>query len=324
MLYKEIAELVSDELQFLEQELGRHLSSDNPLVSQISEHIRKSGGKRIRPVLVLLCCKMCDYQEQDAILYAAVTELIHTATLLHDDVIDEAATRRGVPSANNLWGNKLPVLVGDYLYSTSSLMVIERNQPKIVKMMAGTIRSVVDGELLETFKCGDFSVTEEEYFSVVSDKTASLFAFCCQIGGILGKKENSQVEALANFGRNLGIAFQLVDDLFDLIAQPKKLGKPVGNDIKEGNITLPLIHLLKQVTPAETERIRQIFQSANGGPVDITYIKELLERYESKQYILGLAAQHIQKARQDLSHFDDSAFTQALLSLADYVIDRDF
>ncbi len=324
MQYKEVSQLVSEELQILEGELGRHLASRNPLISQISEHICRSGGKRIRPVLVLLCCKLCDYQDKDSVVYAAVVELLHTATLLHDDVVDEAATRRGTSSANSLWGNKLPVLVGDYLYSTSSLLVVEKNQPRILELMANTIRSIVDGELLETFKCRDFNVTEEEYFSVIGSKTAALFALCCQIGGVLGKKGNSHDKALAGFGLNLGIAFQLIDDLFDLIAQPKKLGKPVGNDVKEGNITLPLIHLLKQANATETERIKQIFQNANGNPVDMSYIKELLEKYESKHYVLQLAAKYIQQAKDDLSFFDDSTFSEALLTISDYVIDRDF
>lgn len=324
MQYQEVSQLVSKELQALERDLKQHLFSRNPLISQLNNHICESGGKRIRPMLVFLCCKLCDYPGDEAVVYAAAVELVHTATLLHDDVIDEAATRRGVASANSKWGNRIPILVGDYLYSISSTLIVEKDQPRVMKIMADTVKAIVEGELLEIYKCRDVETTEEDYFSVISNKTASLFSLCCQIGGILGNKGKAHEQALAGFGLNLGIAFQLVDDLLDIVSQPEKLGKPVGNDLKEGNLTLPIIHLLKHANSAEVKHLQEIIQSDNGNLVDTAYINQLLDRYESKHYALKLASQYIERAKKDLNVFDDSTFSQALLTLSDYVIDREF
>jgi octaprenyl-diphosphate synthase len=322
-MYQQVSQLVSEELQFLEEELNRYLASQNPLISQISRHICESGGKRIRPLLVLLCSRLCGYPGEDVVVYASVVEFVHTATLLHDDVIDEATTRRGVPSANARWGNSIPVLVGDYLFSVSNALLVEKKQPRILEVMANTVKSIVDGELWEIFKRRDFGTTEEDYFSIITKKTAALFAFCCQIGAILGEKGNSHEQALANFGLNLGIAFQLVDDLLDLTSHPQKLGKPVGNDLREGNLTLPLIHLIKRANPGEVKRIQQIVQNVNGGSADVDYIHQLLDRYDSSCYVLQIASQYIQQAKENLSIFDGSAFHQALLSLSDYVVRRE-
>ncbi len=324
MQYQEVSQLVIKELQALERDLKQHLYSQNPLISQLSKHLSESRGKRIRPMLVFLCCKLCDYPGDEAVVYAAAVELVHTATLLHDDVIDEATTRRGAASANSKWGNRIPILVGDYLYSISSMLIVDKDQPRIMKIMADTVKAVVEGELLEIYKCRDIKTTEEDYFSVISNKTASLFSLCCQIGGILGKKGKSYEKALAGFGLNLGIAFQLVDDLLDIVSQPEKLGKPVGNDLKEGNLTLPIIHLLQNANPTETKHIRDIIQSDNGNLTDTAYINQLLDRYEGKNYTLQFASRYIKQAKEDLSVFDDSTFSQALLALSDYVIDREF
>jgi octaprenyl-diphosphate synthase len=320
---KDIYHLVEKELQLLEGELNRYLNSRNPLITQISRHISESGGKRIRPLLVLLCSKLCGYPGEEAVVFASVVEFIHVATLLHDDVIDEAATRRGTPSANTIWGNSVPVLVGDYLFSLASVMVAEKKQYRMLGLIADTIKTVVDGELLEIAKRNDLSPTEEDYFSIIKNKTASLFAFSCQIGAILGKQGNSHEQALVNFGYNLGIAFQLVDDMLDLTSQTQKLGKPAGNDLKEGNLTLPLIHLLQHATPQEVAQVRQIMQAADPSPADAELIHKLLEKYDSSRYIMQIASQYIQQAKSELSVFDKSEFCQALLTLSDYIVNRE-
>ncbi len=322
MLYQKIANLVSQELQDVEKELIGYLSGSNPLISKASEHICKSGGKRIRPLLVLLCAKLCGYSGSDAIVCASASEMMHTATLLHDDVIDEATTRRGSASVNSVLGNSVPILVGDYLFSLSSVLLADHHLYEILGMLSNTIKTVVDGELLEIVQRKDFDTTEEHYYAIVTKKTASLFAFCCQIGAILGKNGNSHQAALANFGLKLGIAFQVIDDLLDFTAQEKKLGKPVGNDIKEGNLTLLLIHLLQQATTSEQARVKEIIQNADSDYSQADYINELIEKYNIGANISKIAKDYIQDAQKSLSIFDKSDYLDALLTISDYVVYR--
>jgi octaprenyl-diphosphate synthase len=323
MLFQEVSQLIEKELKILEVELEQRLNNRNHLVSQISKHVCVSGGKRIRPILVLLCSKLCGYEDDRVVIYASIVEYVHIATLLHDDVIDEAATRRGTPSANNIWGNSIPILVGDYLFSLASVMVAQQKQHQILELMSDTIKTIVDGELLEIGRRRDFCPTEEDYFSVIGKKTASLFAFCCQIGAILGNKSNSLQQAMVNFGYNLGIAFQLVDDVLDLTSYQQQLGKPAGNDIKEGNITLPLIHLFKHAKPQEVDRIQNIISKAESSTTqDIEYVHKLLDKYNSDRYVMNVAADYIRQAKEELAHFDRSQFYDALLTLSDYIIQR--
>ncbi len=324
MKAKQIPKLIRKELSQVEAEIQKRLKIDNPLIAQVSRHICNSGGKRLRPMLLLLSSRLCDYREGKDILYATVIEFIHVATLLHDDVIDGSETRRGTHSANARWGNHVPVLAGDYLYSMSNVMLAEAGIPSILALVSLAIMDLSEGEILEEIKKGDPGISEAEYMDIIRKKTAALFSACCQIGAVLGQKGKEREDALVSYGLNMGIAFQMMDDVLDFVANEKKLGKPLGNDLREGNLTIPIIRLLQKAGPAEQERIKQIVQAPQGSEEELNFVLRLLEEHQIISVVIKDARSYAAKAKQELQLFDDSVYREALLAVADYAVEREY
>src|SRR6478736_5595551 len=241
-----IFEPVRDELVRVEKEFSRHLESRVDLIPQMGKYIQMSGGKRVRPAVLLMAARLCGYTGDRAILNAAVVEFIHTATLVHDDIIDEAETRRGRLSAHSRWGSDITVLLGDYLYIRSMAMALTQDTLEVVRLLCDVTLRMIEGELFQLTKAGDADITEDEHLEIIRRKTAYLFAGCAEIGGLLGECSPDQRVALREYGFNLGLAFQIVDDVLDFTGDLAALGKPVGADLREGKMTLPLIHLLQQ------------------------------------------------------------------------------
>src|SRR5207248_3228757 len=233
----------------------RHVQSQVDLIPKIGQYIQTSGGKRIRPAVLLMSARLSGYTGDRAILYAAVVEFIHTATLVHDDIIDDADLRRGRLSVHSRWGNDITVLLGDYLYIKSMALALTYDSLDLVRVLCDVTLHMIEGELYQLTKNGDADITEEEHFDIIRRKTAFLFGGCAQIGGMLGKVPTDREQALREYGFNLGIAFQLVDDLLDFTGDAGAIGKPIGSDLREGKVTLPLIHLLKQPNDGNGSRI---------------------------------------------------------------------
>ncbi len=325
MLPATISSLIDEDILKVDQHLKDLLDSDNPLLSQIGNYICSSGGKRLRAVLLLLSAQLTGYQgpKDRAIHLSGIIEFIHAATLLHDDVIDNAHIRRGNPSANSKWGNQLPILVGDYLYAKSFYLLVEDNNTDIMKTVSGATATVTDGEIIQLQKNKDFSITEDEYIEIIAKKTSCLMAAGCKIGAILGEVTAEKKEALHQYGVEVGIAFQLIDDILDYTAQEKTLGKPVKNDLKEGNCTLPLIRLLQIASSEEKEKINRVTQTDLSEDT-LLWISGLIQKYHTDEYTFQRASWYVQQAKQRLDIFNPSESRQALLDLADYIINREF
>lgn len=319
-----ISDLLGEELRGLEEKISLLLQADNPMINQISGFIWNSGGKRVRPILVFLTSRVCDYFGPKDIDIAAAMEMVHVASLLHDDVIDGAEVRRGNPSANMKWGNHLPILVGDYLYSWASRIMVDTDVPRILRAAADGFMDMIDGEIAETVKKGDTGLTEEGYLQIIKKKTASLFSICARSGAILGGNDGELEENLATYGMNIGITFQLIDDILDYTADVEKLGKPVGIDLEDRKMTLPMIHALRNCTGEEKNSVEEIFSNSEIVSGDLTYCIDLIQKYDSYNYIFELAREYIEQAKVCLKPFKPSVFTDALYQLSDYVIDRNF
>ncbi len=257
---KEIVALVEDDLVRVEELFEQQVRSDVRLLAEIGRYVREGGGKRVRPALLLLACRLAGYRGDRAILLASVVEFIHTATLLHDDIIDEATVRRGRSSVNSRWGNDVTVLLGDFLYTKSMSMALSQDNLKILRLLSDVTLRMIEGEILEIERNGKLEVTEDEHVDLVRRKTADLFAACTRIGAMLAGVGEEKERALASYGMNLGICFQMVDDLLDFTAEEKTLGKPVANDLREGKLTLPMIFLLRKAGPAAAEKVRTVLE----------------------------------------------------------------
>ena len=314
--------LVGTDLKNVEKQFKKDLQSDVPLIRKVGEYVLSSGGKRIRPALLLLSAKLCGYQGDRHVPLASVIEFIHTATLLHDDVVDNANLRRGIASANTLWGNEASVLVCDFLFSKSFSLMVADGDLNVLRVLSAATTIIAEGEVLQLISTSDMDVTEERYIEVVRCKTAILLSAACQAGAILGKATLDHEESLRDFGMALGIAFQLMDDTLDYVASEKQFGKSIGHDLEEGKITLPLIHTLKQCTPAERERIADIVEKDILDKSDFQTVFDLVHTYGGIEYAVDRAAEYIAKAKSFLSHFDESPSKDALLSLSEYVVTR--
>ncbi|MEW6380834.1 MAG: polyprenyl synthetase family protein [bacterium] len=335
MLPSVISSLIGEDLTKVDLHLKSLLESDNSLISQIGNYICQSGGKRVRPILLLLSARMAGCQNpqagdgyrgqrERAIHLASIIEFIHAATLLHDDVIDNANLRRGNPSANQKWGNQLPVLVGDYLYATSFYLLVKDRDTRIMEAVSSATATVTDGEILQLQKTGDLGIREEEYIEIIAKKTSCLMAASCRIGALLGGVSEEQVEALHAYGTDVGIAFQLVDDLLDYVSHTETIGKPVNNDLQGGNCTLPLIRTLQVASSKEIDRIRQVLSQPVYSPEDVAWIVSLIKTYGADKFTLDRAAWYVRQAKERLAVFADSAYRQALLDFSDYIVQRDF
>ncbi len=319
---KEIFDLLRDDLAAIEREFGRDTVSNVPAITDIGEYLRGGGGKRIRPALLLLSSKLFHCNERSVIRLGAVVEIIHTATLVHDDIIDEAQTRRGRPAANTQWGNSKCVLAGDWLYMQAFKIAVQERNLRVLDTLIELTQAMVEGELLQMEKLGR-SITEGEHFDLIFRKTACLFSTCMRLGAILGRATESQEEKLAKYGRDVGMAFQIVDDVLDLTASEEVLGKPVASDLREGKATLAVIHALERCSPAERKQIETVLRERAFDGVTHGDILDILNRYGSLDAALARASEHAAEARELVREFPDSEFKRALLWVPDFVVARE-
>jgi octaprenyl-diphosphate synthase len=314
--------LIGEDLKNVELQFKKDLHSDVPLIQKVGEYVISSGGKRIRPMLLILSAYLCGYHGPRHVPIASVIEFIHTATLLHDDVVDNANLRRGLASANTLWGNQASVLVGDFLYCKSFALMVADGDLNILKLLAKATTVLAEGEVLQLIFTKNPEITEEQYIDVVKCKTAILLSASCQAGAILGGSSPEREAALREFGMELGIAFQMVDDSLDYCASEEQFGKSIGHDLEEGKITLPLIHTLKQCTDDEREQITNIVKKELIDKNDIQTIFDLVEKYGGIDYSLAMAKNFSNRSKKCLDIFEDSPGKSALLELADYIVTR--
>lgn len=310
------------DLQRIEEEISKNLYSSVPLIAHVSRYIIRSGGKRLRPLLMVLAARLLNYEGNAQYSLSTVFEYLHAATLLHDDVVDNAELRRGRPSANTVWGNAAVVLVGDFLLATSFLISVMGGNLKILRLLSETTTTMAEGEVLQLVNSDNLEVSEHDYIEVVTRKTAVLIAAACQTGAILGNAAEDQEEAMRRFGLNLGIAFQLRDDVLDYAASEKEVGKPVGKDLQEGKITLPLIHALGSSTPDDHQRLVDLATTDDFQELTFTEVREIIQHYEGLEYTNDLANWHISEAKAALAIFPPSLTKQSLLEIADYVVTR--
>jgi octaprenyl-diphosphate synthase len=319
-----IFEPVRDELERVEREFTRHLESRVEIIPQMGRYIQMSGGKRVRPAVLLLAARLCGYAGDRAVLNAAVVEFIHTATLVHDDIIDEAETRRGRLAAHSRWGNDVTVLLGDYLYIRSMAMALTQDTLEVVRLLCDVTLRMIEGELYQLTKTGDAAITEEEHFEIIRRKTAYLFSGCAEIGGLLGNCTPDQRAALRDYGFDLGIAFQIVDDVLDYTAEESALGKPIGGDLREGKVTLPVILLLRSAGAEALALVQRIIADRTVSPEDWRRVRKLLSDHGAVDAAFDRAVAHADHAKQRLaSAFSASAERDGLLALTDYVLSRD-
>ncbi len=314
--------LLKDEMQAVERQFEKNLASNVQLISQVGQYVLSSGGKRIRPMLLLLCSRLGDYRGDKHVELAGVVEFIHTATLLHDDVVDSASLRRGNRSANSVWGNQASVLVGDFLFAKSFSVMVGSESLKILKILSDTTTQLAEGEILQLINTCDLDVDESRYLQVVRDKTAILIAAACQVGGVLSGMTGEREQALREFGLEIGTAFQLMDDALDYVADQEDFGKERGHDLYEGKMTLPLIQAYAQASTGERGEIARIIEAEELTGRDLDYICSLIERTGGIAYTRSKAQERIDKAKLHLQIFPDNEARQALFKVADFVVAR--
>ena len=319
---KEVFDLLHEDLAALEGEFGEDTVSGVQAITEIGEYLRNGGGKRIRPALLFLAAKLVHYQGCGAVRLGAVVEIIHTATLVHDDIIDEAKTRRGRPAANTQWGNSKCVLAGDWLYMQAFKVAVQERNFRILDSLIELTQQMVEGELLQMEKLGQLN-TLDEHFDLIYRKTACLFSVCMRLGAILGGATAAEEEALGQYGRDLGMAFQIVDDVLDLTASEDVLGKPVASDLREGKVTMAVIHALERCTTDERAKIEKILRDRAFNGVTHAQIMEILQRYGSLEAATARASSYAESAREAISTFPDSEIKRALLWAPEFVVARE-
>ena len=319
---KEVFDLLRDDLAAIEAEFERGTISPVAAITDIGSYLRAGGGKRLRPALLLLAAKLMGYSGDGAVRLGAVVEIVHTATLVHDDIIDEAETRRGRPSANTTWGNSHCVLAGDWLYMQAFKIALQERKLKVLDVLIDLTQQMVEGELLQMEKLGK-CISQTEHFDLIYRKTACLFATSMRLGGILGDADANQERRLEEYGRNLGMAFQIVDDVLDLTASEEILGKPVASDLREGKATLAVIHALERCTPEEREQIELVLQERAFQSVSHGQVMDILHRYGSIDAANQAAGEYSEAARRALNGFPDSEIKRALLWVPDFVVERE-
>jgi octaprenyl-diphosphate synthase len=309
-------------MQGVDSVIRTRLYSDVPLVSQVAEHIIAGGGKRLRPALLLLSSGAVAYRESQHLLLAAVVEFIHTATLLHDDVVDESALRRGRETANAHFGNAASVLVGDFLYSRAFQMMLEAGSMRVMQVLADATNVIAEGEVLQLMNCHNADVNVEDYLRVVRYKTAKLFEASARLGAILGNASNDVEEGLASYGMHLGTAFQIVDDVLDYSGEEGKIGKHLGDDLAEGKPTLPLIHVMKEGDIAQSTLVRTALEE--GGRENFEAIILAVKSTGAREAAMKVAADEVARAKQALSVLPDTQYRDALIELSNFAVARDY
>jgi octaprenyl-diphosphate synthase len=316
-------EPIRADLEAVEREFERQVQSKVTIIPEIGNYIQKSGGKRVRPAVLLMAARLCGYSGPRAVLNAAVVEFIHTATLVHDDIIDDSELRRGQKAVHSRWGNDVTVLAGDFLYIKSMAMALTQDTLDVVRLLCDVTLRMIEGEIYQLTKNGVVDLTEEEHFEIIRRKTAHLFAGCAQIGGMLGNAGEARELALRDYGFNLGIMFQLVDDLLDFTGEAATIGKPIGGDLREGKVTLPIIHLLEcggnEAESIVCRAVEERHISVDGW----ARLNALLLEHRCIDYAYTRAVEFGETAKRHLKMFPDSHERDALMGLVDYVLHRD-
>lgn len=315
-----IRDLAAADMQAVDDLILRRLHSDVVLINQIGHYIINSGGKRLRPMIVLLAARALDYQGSQHIDLAAVIEFIHTATLLHDDVVDESDLRRNRDTANAVWGNAASVLVGDFLYSRAFEMMVEVDRMRVMEILSHATNRIAEGEVLQLLNCNDPDTDEQKYREVILRKTATLFEAGAQLGAVLCNAPAAQEEALAAYGLHLGIAFQIIDDALDYSSSAEEMGKNIGDDLAEGKPTLPLIRAMQTGSNEQKAMLREVIEK--GGRERIKEVIAAIESTDAIEYTARLAAEEAEMAAQALEALPESPYREALASLARYAVSR--
>lgn len=319
-----LASLLSDDIVAVDQLIVARMDSDVPLVAELAQHIIKAGGKRLRPLLALAAAHLCGYEGTRHHKLAGAVEFIHTATLLHDDVVDASALRRGSPSANVLFGNQASVLVGDFLLSRAFQLMVEDGSIDVLRILSNASAVISQGEVLQLSTQYDYTTTEQAYLEIIRAKTAELFAAACRVGAVVASRNKAEQEALWTFGLNLGIAFQIVDDVLDYVANQEKLGKEIGDDFREGKMTLPVILAIHRGTEAERTFWKQAMSPDQQRTTSFAQACTLIEQHHALSDSMARARHYAAIARDSLGLFSDNPYKSALLDLVDFTVDREF
>ena len=320
-----ICKPISVDLAAVEKKLSEKSASEYDFVDNAVQHVVQGGGKRLRPILLLLSAKACGHEGEDAHTLAAVVELIHVASLVHDDVLDEAPRRRGRETLHSKWGNKVAVLVGDYLHARVLSMLVDRHaEDPAMEILARTTQAMCEGEVIHAYKSGDFNISADEYLKIISLKTGELIAASCAMGAIIGTREEKINQGLTEYGKAVGAAFQIVDDLLDFVADGEKLGKEPFNDLREGKLTFPIIHLRGVCTPEESRKLEQVFNSEVDEDESIEWIESLLLRYEIQPHCRCIAREYADRAKSALTALPESPAKEALRQLAEFGASREW
>ena len=317
-----IQSYIADDMQAVDAVIRSSLQSEVPLINTIGEHIIGGGGKRLRPALVLLSSGLFGNINAQHHQLAAIIEFIHTATLLHDDVVDESHMRRGKSTANHLVGNAASVLVGDFLYSRAFQMMVKLQNMRVMDVLSEATNTIAEGEVLQLLNVHNANVTEQEYLKVIQYKTAKLFEAAARLGAVMSQANAQNETALAHYGMHLGTAFQLVDDMLDLSGDAVQIGKNLGDDLAEGKPTLPLLYAMHQSAPEQAKIIRNAIQ--HGGLEDMPAVLAAVKSTSASEYVLNLAKNEAQSACQAIAHFADSPYKTALLELAEFAVKRSY
>lgn len=323
VLKERVARLVGDDLTAVEDEIRREISSPVALIGAMGGYIANAGGKRLRPMLLLLAARLAGYDGPRGVRLACVVELLHTATLIHDDVVDQAPLRRGRASANAQWGDDASVLVGDHLYAKSFAMLVRDADGAVLETLARATVSMTEAEVFQLERKRLGMTTETDYLRIITQKTASFMSACCRIGALLGRLPDEQVDALTRYGLELGIAFQISDDALDFVADQDRLGKAIGADVREGKRTLPLIATLERATVADADRVRALLSRRTLPPDEIESIRRLVVEHDGAGYALERARVHAKTAKAELEAFPPSDERETLALIADFVVERD-
>lgn len=317
-----IYSLIQDDMTAVDALIQQRLQSDVALINQLGFYIINSGGKRLRPAIAILSAKACGYEGDKHINLATIIEFIHTATLLHDDVVDNSDMRRGQETANSLWGNEASVLVGDFLYTRSFEMMVEMDSMRLMQILSSTTNIIAEGEVLQLLNCHDADTSESRYLEVIHHKTAKLFEAAGQLGAVISQSSDEIEKAMSLYAMHLGSAFQLVDDLLDYSHSSETIGKNIGDDLAEGKPTLPLIHAMRQGTEQQAAIIREAIEQGQRDRID--EIITIINQTGAIDYTAHTAAQEVAHAKQALDILPETDYKQALLSLADFAISRDY
>jgi len=319
---KQLQALVADDMEAVNEFIRERMASEVPMVPELASHLINSGGKRLRPMLTIAASRMCGYNGTDHIKLAATVEFLHTATLLHDDVVDESDMRRGAKTARMLWGNQASVLVGDFLLGRAFKLMVETKSLRALEIIADAASIIAEGEVMQLAAAKDTSTTEDAYLHVIQAKTAALFAAATEIGAVISERNGTEAAALESYGRNLGIAFQLVDDALDYGGRVAALGKNVGDDFREGKITLPVVLAFRRGTAEERAFWQRTLQDGERGDGDLAHAVELMQKHDALDDTILRARHYGAIATDALAIFPESDYRQALTDLVEFCINR--